>query len=687
MKRCLSTAICLTALAVTSTQAQETGREAFDAWIKSDSDLGITATYDTASESGDTLTIRGLQYTFSRTFQFDDEENTEDGSAGENNSVSVDISFTVPELVADELTSNDAGFAVRRMTLSDGTRFTARITSDDDNEGLAVDGKMDGYLLTNASWAKLPVIEEDPNRPIGRWLPLLNTFFDLALEEQRISRIELTLDEIDKPDDEAFFGYEMRDIVAKNLRNGVIEEYSTGTFAQTMSGLESEGDLENMTLRFASARVENYNIGAGLQFLQGGGSADSDFETYVGSLTLLGYRVESDVFNMNIDRIAYENLELRPPQTNLVELADTAIVTEEFDEEQLAAILFDVYRSFAIGRTSVDGLSVDFQDPDDPEMSGTMKLAQLLLSDLSPDGLGEFSMSSLEVDIEPEGRVNFAKFAIEDIEFAPYGPMKAFIDTQLASQSEPDPLQVARIFTPLSISVSLEDFFASIPDEGEASLGGFLLAMRSTVPPVPTEIVLSIDDLEIPVDALDDREAEEIFKAAGISTLRLSESIEVRWDEATEDLVIDNLVVEVGDVGVVRAQARLGGLPKSVLENPQAAQAAIVTLNLKSLELELVNEGGVQTALGLAAAEAGVEPSQMSSLLLAQLKGVLATIGNEAFTEEVTRAAEAFFADPRNLSLEINPENPVPVMQLIGSAQMAPQTLPDLLGVTVEANR
>ena len=48
--------------------------------------------------------------------------------------------------------------------------------------------------------------------------------------------------------------------------------------------------------------------------------------------------------------------------------------------------------------------------------------------------------------------------------------------------------------------------------------------MRSTVPPVPTEVVLSVDDLEIPVDALDDREAEEILRVAGIIQLRMSES-------------------------------------------------------------------------------------------------------------------------------------------------------------------
>ena len=179
--------------------------------------------------------------------------------------------------------------------------------------------------------------------------------------------MELSLHEVDKPDDETSFGYVMHDIVAKNIRNGVMEEYSAGVFEQTIAGVEAEGDIVDMTISVASTRAENYNFGRVTRFLKGGAAADPGFETYIDSMTMLGCRIESDVFKMNIDRIAYENIELRPPQTNLVDLADNAIVTEEFDEEQFAIVIFDPYRAFAIGRTSVDGLSVDFTDPDDPE--------------------------------------------------------------------------------------------------------------------------------------------------------------------------------------------------------------------------------------------------------------------------------------------------------------------------------
>ena len=88
----------------------------------------------------------------------------------------------------------------------------------------------------------------------------------------------------------------------------------------------------------------------------------------------------------------------------------------------------------------------------------------------------------------------------------------------------------------------------------------------------------------------------------------------------------------------------------------------------------MVNEGGVERALALASNQAGLSESQMSDVLLGQLDGMLAIIGNEEFTEQVSQAAEAFFEDPSNLYLEIRPGNPVPVVQILGNAQRLRRT-------------
>ncbi|MDN3721674.1 hypothetical protein QW131_27190 [Roseibium salinum] len=51
----------------------------------------------------------------------------------------------------------------------------------------------------------------------------------------------------------------------------------------------------------------------------------------------------------------------------------------------------------------------------------------------------------------------------------------------------------------------------------------------------------------------------------------------------------------------------------------------------------------------------------------------------------VSEAASKFLADPKEFRVTLKPANPVPVAQILGS-MAAPQTLPDLLNVRIEAN-
>ena len=128
-------------------------------------------------------------------------------------------------------------------------------------------------------------------------------------------------------------------------------------------------------------------------------------------------------------------------------------------------------------------------------------------------------------------------------------------------------------------------------------------------------------------------------------------------------------------------------VPRSVLENPQQAQALLFTLNVKSVELELDNDGGVQTALALYAQMIGSGEDALKQQLLLQLGAMLGQVGNDAFARQVSAAAEAFMNNPQNLSIRAAPSAPVPVAQIMSDAMAAPDALPERLGITVEANR
>ena len=65
---------------------------------------------------------------------------------------------------------------------------------------------------------------------------------------------------------------------------------------------------------------------------------------------------------------------------------------------------------------------------------------------------------------------------------------------------------------------------------------------------------------------------------------------------------------------------------------------------------------------------------------------MLNAINNPAFQEKVAKAGQAFLTDPKSLTITLNPAQPVPFQEIMGSAMSAPQTLPDMLAIDVTAN-
>ncbi len=677
MKRYLLLVWCVAAVFSSPVFAQSSGKEAFDDWLKSYSDLGMQANYSSADESGNSLSVRDFRLSYSLTVPGD--QQTKVGSA------KVDFSWTTPELVAVGFAEGKDGYSVDRLTLSDDTRFDVQVDAENGSD-ISLKGSVEGYLLVDAFWPRYPEIEEDANRPVSRWLPVLQTVAEYEIAENSIARMAFSMTESGGSNPSQTITYDIRDLLIKDMRDGVVGRYATGLFSQTAPITDESGNPVDVKITMAGSQATRYDIKALFSLFDPALADNTEYTSALESMTAQDYRIEAGPVKIAIDRITYEDFAVRPPETQFLPLLDGMLSGQDVDEAKLGIALFDIYRAIAIGRMSIDGVSVEFPDPENPSATASAEMGKMLVSELSAEGLGEFSVSSVKANAGSGGTFRLGKFSVSDIDFAPYGPMKALIEQFVAGTSEPDPLEIARAFTPRSISMGIDDLFLRVPGDVEAGLDRYQLNMRTSVPPVPTEIELSVEGLEIPVSIIQDQQARGMLMAAGIDRLRLTEDLKIRWDEQSEDLIVENLVIDVAPIGVVRAKARLGGMPKSVLQNPEQIQAAAATLSLKSLDFDLFNEGGVEAALTLASKQSGATKDQMVQFLRFQLSNALAMVGDDSFTTMVTSAAEKFFSDPRDLSIRIAPENPVPMLQIIASAGIAPQALPGLLGVSVKAN-
>lgn len=204
----------------------------------------------------------------------------------------------------------------------------------------------------------------------------------------------------------------------------------------------------------------------------------------------------------------------------------------------------------------------------------------------------------------------------------------------------------------------------------------------------PTAGHIAIEDITVPVSSLEDEELRTRFQAMGYEQFNLGFELGGRYDPDGETLTIEALTLRGTDMGTLSLSAELGGIPLEVLENLDTQREKLLeTLTVKGLSLSFVNQSLVERAVDAQAKEMGVSADELKAQVSSLLPVMLSMLQNEAFQNKVSTAVTAFLEDPKSLRVTANPTTPVPATQLVGAAMAAPQTLPDVLSVEIEANR
>lgn len=235
-----------------------------------------------------------------------------------------------------------------------------------------------------------------------------------------------------------------------------------------------------------------------------------------------------------------------------------------------------------------------------------------------------------------------------------------------------------------------------------ATLGG---------PAMPAPIEAASIDLEVD-EILDDAPPATVrFRAAGISlpaaflansvagvivgmlnyqAFLADVSLTGVYDTDADTASIDALAVDIATVGKVDLAARASNFSIRAITDPdeEVSKAARAAARLDSLRVRIDNAGFVERVLDMQAEMlGGTRDDVRAQIVNGALPFALSFVKNEAFREEFRSAIAAFLADPRSLTIVVEPEEPLPLGQVARAIARAPMTLPDLLAPKVEANR
>ena len=211
---------------------------------------------------------------------------------------------------------------------------------------------------------------------------------------------------------------------------------------------------------------------------------------------------------------------------------------------------------------------------------------------------------------------------------------------------------------------------------------------------VMTGVVEALRDLKVTLGMILNIFGREALSDLGYESLTLSIQMEADWKPDTGALAIDRLTLSGENAGTLNAALRINGLTREVLEqldaaqdNPEQAMGLMQGLLVESVSLRIENDSIVDRVLENQAKEAGATREVFVEQLTGALPFMLSMLNNAEFQAKIAGAATAFLKDPKSLSASAMPAAPVPFAQILGTAMMAPQSLPDILGVTITANQ
>jgi hypothetical protein len=167
-------------------------------------------------------------------------------------------------------------------------------------------------------------------------------------------------------------------------------------------------------------------------------------------------------------------------------------------------------------------------------------------------------------------------------------------------------------------------------------------------------------------------------------------TFDVTWDGArdpqTGTLTVSDFKLALRDGGTLSFTGELGNVPLGQGTDAQANAAAMNEMTVRNLTLRYEDQSLAGRILDAMAKQQGVTREQYAQQLGAALPFFLGALNNPTFQQEVASAVGAFLNDPKSLTIRVAPANPVSGAQMMQIMQTAPQTLPETLNVTVEAN-
>ncbi len=472
-----------------------------------------------------------------------------------------------------------------------------------------------------------------------------------------------------------------RDFVMEGISKGKVASTTTREMTTTSPGL-SEEPLTKMEGRMGRMTLKDFDMTTLARVvIEKQSGPDQPLTTLYGTYEAESYTISSPLYEISIGKVSGSGFQGRPMAVPLLEAlsklpklpAAGAEPTTPPNPEQMKpfmALVAGVYNDFAFSDTQMNDVKIAIKAGPKPQ---SFSIARIGMRDFAKARIGEMSMEGLTTALD-QGSIKLATIKLKDLNFQAF--LKLF---QLMSEkgfgdpAKPEESPLAgvdpRAFVPSIGQFTMTGLDVDVPSpvavdaaaqpvapagSTKLSIGTFDLQTSNWLMAIPTKVAMTLDKLALTLPPGSPPAAD--LKALGIDTLNLSSKLAAGWDETTQDLTIDALSVDAGQLGSLSAKGALGNISKDLfVGDPMLQQVALFSATFKALEVDVKNSGLMEASFAASAKEQGMTPDELkSNLITAVSVGLPAMLGNSDESKKVAEALAKFIASPKSLKFSAN---------------------------------
>lgn len=221
------------------------------------------------------------------------------------------------------------------------------------------------------------------------------------------------------------------------------------------------------------------------------------------------------------------------------------------------------------------------------------------------------------------------------------------------------------------------------------------------------EFDATLSDLKADLSTVEDPKTKDALDTLGIHSLEGEVTMSGSWELASGKLAVDEYAFDFKDIGRLNLSLAFSGYTLDFLKNMQEAlktaeanpnkdeaNAAMgmamlglvqqLTFNNASITFE--DASITRKLLDYAGKEQGVTGDQLAQSLKGMVPLMIAQLNMPDLQNQISAAVNTYLDDPKSLTISAEPKEPVPFPMIMGAAMGAPQTIPQVLGVSVTAN-